>query len=107
MVNGASAALVLSDIPSAGPIGCVGMKEVNGKLVTNPPNEIMIHFRLDLVSVADEKEMNDDQSSTICISTNSILIKTQENLVRQYGKPKQALLVAHDNLYDSENLCKC
>ena len=41
MVNGASAALMISDIPWNGPIGCVRLGEINGEFVVNPTNEQM------------------------------------------------------------------
>jgi polyribonucleotide nucleotidyltransferase len=57
MVNGASAALMISDIPWAGPIGCVRVGEIDGAFVVNPSNEQMIDSTLDLIYVGNEKEM--------------------------------------------------
>ncbi|HCJ12039.1 MAG TPA: polyribonucleotide nucleotidyltransferase [Opitutae bacterium] len=57
MVNGASAALMCSDIPWAGPIGCVRIGEVNGEFVVNPTNEQLFESRLDLIYVGNEKDM--------------------------------------------------
>jgi len=57
MVNGASAALMISDIPWDGPIGCVRLGEIDGKFVVNPTNEQMYDSSLDLIYVGNEKEM--------------------------------------------------
>ena len=57
MVNGASAALMISDIPWAGPVGCVRIGEVNGELVLNPTNDQLFESTLDLIYVGNEKEM--------------------------------------------------
>ena len=57
MVNGASAALMISDIPWNGPIGCVRLGEINGEFVVNPTNEQMYDSSLDLFYVGSEKEM--------------------------------------------------
>ena len=57
MVNGASAALMISDIPWNGPIGCVRLGEIDGEFVVNPTNEQMYDSSLDLIYVGSEKEM--------------------------------------------------
>jgi polyribonucleotide nucleotidyltransferase len=48
-INGASTALVISDIPWAGPVGAVRMGFINGQLVVNPPMSDMADSDLDLV----------------------------------------------------------
>jgi polyribonucleotide nucleotidyltransferase len=48
-INGASTALVISDIPWAGPVGAVRMGFINGQLVVNPPMSGMADSDLDLV----------------------------------------------------------
>ena len=57
MVNGASAALMISDIPWDGPVGCVRLGEIDGEFVVNPTNEQMYDSTLDLIYVGSEKEM--------------------------------------------------
>ena len=57
MVNGASAAVYLSDIPWNGPIGCVRVGDINGEFVANPTNEQQFESRLDLVYVGNERDM--------------------------------------------------
>ena len=48
-INGASAALTISDIPFQGPVGAVRMGYINGQLVVNPPMSQMEDSDLDLV----------------------------------------------------------
>ena len=57
MVNGASAALMISDVPWDGPVGCVRLGEIDGEFVVNPTNEQMYDSTLDLIYVGSEKEM--------------------------------------------------
>jgi polyribonucleotide nucleotidyltransferase len=52
MVNGASAALLISDVPWDGPIGCVRLGEIDGEFVVNPTNEQMYDSSLDLTTLA-------------------------------------------------------
>jgi polyribonucleotide nucleotidyltransferase len=47
-INGASTALVISDIPWAGPVGAVKMGFIDGQLVVNPPTSRMEDSDLDL-----------------------------------------------------------
>jgi len=48
-INGASTALVISDIPFQGPVGAVRMGYLDGKVVVNPPMSRMSESQLDLV----------------------------------------------------------
>jgi len=48
-INGASTALVISDIPFAGPVGAVRMGYLEGHVVVNPPMSRMAESELDLV----------------------------------------------------------
>lgn len=57
MVNGASAALMCSNIPFNGPVACVRIGDVNGQFVVNPTNEQLFDSRLDLIYVGNEKDM--------------------------------------------------
>lgn len=56
MVNGVSAALMCSDIPFNGPIGCVRIGQIEDKLIVNPTNEEIKQSTLDLIYVGSEKE---------------------------------------------------
>src|ERR1700755_760465 len=57
MVNGASAALAISDIPWNGPIGAVRVGLIDDKFVANPTIEQMYSSSLDLIYVGNEKDM--------------------------------------------------
>ena len=48
-INGASTAIVISDVPWAGPVGAVRMGLLDGKVVVNPPMSRMAESELDLV----------------------------------------------------------
>ncbi len=57
LVNGASAALMVSDIPWNGPVGCVRIGLVDGRFIVNPTHEQMYESDLDLIYVGNEKDM--------------------------------------------------
>ncbi|HLZ94197.1 MAG TPA: polyribonucleotide nucleotidyltransferase [Candidatus Dormibacteraeota bacterium] len=48
-INGASTAIVISDVPWAGPVGAVRMGLLDGQVVVNPPMSRMAESELDLV----------------------------------------------------------
>src|SRR6516165_10492150 len=54
---GASAALMVSDIPWAGPIGAVRVGRINGQFVANPTHSQMLESDLDLVYVGNENDL--------------------------------------------------
>src|SRR5213594_2561031 len=56
-VVGASAALMVSDIPWAGPLGAVRVGRINGQFVANPTHSQMIDSDLDLVYVGNENDL--------------------------------------------------
>ena len=56
-INGASAALSVSDIPFAGPIGAVRVGRVNGQFVANPTHTERQQSDLDLVYVGLENDV--------------------------------------------------
>ena len=56
-INGASAALCVSDIPFAGPIGAVRIGRVNGELIANPTHDQRVDSDLDLVYVGTENDV--------------------------------------------------
>ena len=57
MVNGASAALMVSDIPWGGPVGCVRVGQIDGEFVVNPTFDQRYDSDLDLIYVGSETEM--------------------------------------------------
>src|SRR5689334_2150192 len=56
-VVGASAALMVSDIPWEGPLGAVRIGRVNGQFVANPTHAQMIDIDLDIVYVGNETDL--------------------------------------------------
>ncbi|HEY4758542.1 MAG TPA: polyribonucleotide nucleotidyltransferase, partial [Chthoniobacterales bacterium] len=56
-INGASAALCVSDIPFKGPIGAVRIGRVNGEFVANPTHSQRLQSDLDLIYVGTEKDV--------------------------------------------------
>jgi polyribonucleotide nucleotidyltransferase len=56
-INGASAALMVSDIPFAGPIGAVRVARVNGEFVINPTHSQRASSDLDIVYVGNENDV--------------------------------------------------
>ena len=118
MVNGASAALMISDIPWNGPIGCVRLGEINGEFVVNPTNEQMYDSSLDLIYVGSEKEMMMIEGSADQIPETRFvealefahqaiqeIISTQRELAELCGREKKEfeLVKAPDEVLD---LCR-
>jgi polyribonucleotide nucleotidyltransferase len=102
MVNGASAAVYLSDIPWNGPIGCVRVGEINGAFVLNPTNEEQFESRLDLLYVGNERDMMMIEGSADQMPEARFLealefahaavqkiIEAQKKLREMCGKPKR------------------
>src|ERR1700740_3315135 len=56
-INGASAALSVSDIPFAGPIGAVRVARINGEFVVNPTHTQRLKSELDLVYVGNKTDV--------------------------------------------------
>src|ERR1700723_2556925 len=100
-INGASAALCVSDIPFAGPIGAVRVGRVNGELVVNPTHSQRQLSNLDLVYVgtwddvvmiegAADQMPEDDFIKAIEFAQPYVreIIEMQRELVSVAGKPK-------------------
>ncbi|MGE9291037.1 MAG: polyribonucleotide nucleotidyltransferase, partial [Puniceicoccales bacterium] len=93
MVNAASAALIVSDIPWNGPVGCVRVGEIDGEFVVNPTQEQMFDSTLDLIYVGNEKEMMMIEGSADFISKE----RFQEALA--YGQQQiQPIIAAQKEL---------
>lgn len=101
-MNGASAALAISDIPFAGPIGAVRVGLVDDQFVVNPTNEQREVSDLDLVYVGNKTEVIMIEGAAEEISEErfiealnfaqqqvQLLIAAQEELVQLAGKPKR------------------
>lgn len=104
-IIGASAALAISDIPFAGPVGAAQMGYFDGKLVANPVMNDMEQSRLDLM-VAGTKdavlmveagayELTEAELLQAVIDGHTVckqLCELQEELVRLCGKPKREFI---------------
>jgi len=101
---GASTALMLSDIPWAGPIGAARVGRVGGQFVANPTHTQTLESDLDLVYVGNEtdmvmyegsaKEISDaDFNAALKFGQEAIqpAIAAQKELVARVGKPKRKI----------------
>src|SRR6201982_2517369 len=101
-MNGASAALSVSDIPFAGPIGAVRVGRVNGQFVANPTHDERAQSDLDLVYVGTEndvimiegsaKEMPEAEFTKALEFAHGYareMIQAQKDLASRVGKPKR------------------
>jgi polyribonucleotide nucleotidyltransferase len=102
MVNAASAATLISDIPWNGPVGCVRVGQIDGEFVTNPTHDEMLDSDLDLIYVGSETEMLMIEGSAEFISDERFyqaleygqqaiqpLIAAQKELAKLAGKAKK------------------
>jgi polyribonucleotide nucleotidyltransferase len=114
-INGASAALSVSDIPFAGPIGAVRVGRVNGEFVANPTHDERTQSDLDLVYVGTEndmimiegsaKEMPEAEFTKALEFAHTHareMIQAQKELASRVGKPKRdaQLLPVNQELVD-------
>jgi polyribonucleotide nucleotidyltransferase len=103
-INGASAALCVSDIPFAGPIGAVRVARVNGEFVANPTHEQRSSSDLDLVYVGTENDVimiegaaNEVPEADFVKALEFAhghareMIRIQKELAAQVGKPKREM----------------
>ncbi|HUF62280.1 MAG TPA: polyribonucleotide nucleotidyltransferase [Verrucomicrobiales bacterium] len=114
-MNGASAALCLSDIPFGGPIGAVRVGRVDGDFVVNPTHTQRAESDLDLVYVGNRTDVimiegagdevpEADFVRALHFAQSHVvkLVDAQEELVRLAGKPKREvdLLLVKDEWLD-------
>jgi polyribonucleotide nucleotidyltransferase len=103
-INGASAALCVSDIPFAGPIGAVRIGRVNGQFVANPTHTEREQSDLDLVYVGTEDDVimiegaaneipEDDFVKALEFAHGHAreMIRAQKELASQVAKPKREM----------------
>src|SRR5664280_1446006 len=103
-IIGASAALMVSDIPWAGPLGAVRVGRVGVKLIANPTHTEMLESDLDLVYVGNAndivmyegsaKEISEaDFNAALKFGQEAIqpIIALQKELVARVGKPKRQI----------------
>lgn len=114
-INGASAALAVSDIPYAGPVGAVRVGRVNGAFVVNPTHVEREQSDLDLVYVGDGENVimiegaADELPEADFIAALDfakehvqVLVDAQKQLASQIGKPKREidLVAAREDLLE-------
>jgi polyribonucleotide nucleotidyltransferase len=114
-INGASAALCVSDIPFAGPIGAVRVGRVDGQLVVNPTHTQRQLSDLDLVYVGNETDVVMIEGSADELDEEEFIkalefaqgfvrdiIAMQKELTATAGKAKRnaALLTVRDDLLE-------
>jgi polyribonucleotide nucleotidyltransferase len=114
-INGASAALCVSDIPFNGPIGAVRIGRVDGKFVVNPTHKEMEFSDLDLVYAGSEFEPIMIEGSGIEIPEAdfkaamafaqeqvALLVQAQKELAAKAGKAKRnaKLMIVKDDLLE-------
>src|SRR4051812_21035320 len=103
-MNGASAALAVSDIPFAGPIGAVRVGRVDGEFVANPTHEQRDVSDLDLVYVGTENDVIMIEGAAHEVPEEDFvkalefahghakeMIRIQRELAAQVGKPKREM----------------
>jgi len=101
-INGASAALCISDIPFAGPIGAVRVGRVKGNFVANPTHTERSESDLDLVYVGTENDVIMIEGSAKEVPEADFLkalefaheharemIRVQKELAAMVNKPKR------------------
>jgi polyribonucleotide nucleotidyltransferase len=97
---GASAALAISGLPFAGPIGAARVGYINGKYVLNPTRTQLLESDLDLVVAGTESAVLMVESEADCLSEEVMLgsvvfgheqmqaaIKVIKELAKEAGKP--------------------
>jgi polyribonucleotide nucleotidyltransferase len=103
-IIGASASLMVSDIPWAGPLGAVRVGRVNGKFIANPTHVEQAESDLDLVYVGNEKDVvmfegaakeitEADFKAALAYAQTAIqpLITAQKELAAKAGKKKREI----------------
>jgi len=103
-MNGASAALTVSDIPFKGPIGAVRIGRVNGEFVANPTHTDRLQSDLDLIYVGTENDVIMIEGAANELPEAEFLkalefahgharemIHAQKELAAKVGKPKREM----------------
>ena len=119
-ILGASASLMVSDIPFAGPLGAVRVGRVGGEFIANPTHSQMAQSDLDLVYVGNEKDVvmieggadeitEADLNDALRFAHEACqpLIAAQKELAAKIGKKKRditLILVPDEVLKDAKKL---
>lgn len=114
-MNGASAALCVSDIPFAGPVGAVRIGRINGEFIVNPTQSQRLDSDLDLVYVGNKTEVvmiegaaNEIPEAEFVKALHfaqaevAKIVVAQEELTRLAGKAKREvpLMLVKDELLE-------
>ena len=114
-INGASAALMVSDIPFAGPVGAVRVGRVNGEFIINPTHPQRLQSDLDMVYVGNENDVimiegaanelpEADFIKALEIAQPAVkqIVLAQRELAAKVGKEKRSLplLIVRDELLE-------
>jgi polyribonucleotide nucleotidyltransferase len=119
-IIGASAALTVSDIPWAGPLGAARVGRIGGKFVANPTHAEMAESDLDLVYVGNDKDIvmyegaakeisEADFNAALKFAQEVIqpVIAAQKELAAKAGKKKREItvnVVPDEILAEAKNL---
>jgi polyribonucleotide nucleotidyltransferase len=119
-IIGASAALTVSDIPWAGPLGAARVGRIGGKFVANPTHAEMTESDLDLVYVGNDKDIvmyegaakeisEADFNAALKFAQEAIqpVIAAQKELAAKAGKKKREItvnVVPDEILAEAKNL---
>lgn len=114
-MNGASAALCVSDIPFAGPVGAVRVGRLNGEFIVNPTQSQRLDSDLDLVYVGNKTDVimiegaanelpEADFVKALYFAQTEVtkIVAAQEELAKLAGKAKREvpLMLAKDELLE-------
>lgn len=114
-MNGASAALCVSDIPFAGPVGAVRVGRINGQFIVNPTQSQRLDSDLDLVYVGSKNDVimiegaaeelpEADFVKALHFAQEQVqqLVAAQEELIKAAGKAKREvpLMLVKDDLLE-------
>ena len=114
-INGASAALCVSDIPFAGPIGAVRIGRIGGQFIVNPTHSQREKSDLDLVYVGSKTDVimiegaanelpEDEFIKALAYAQEQVqvLVAAQEKLAAAAAKPKRQvnLMLVKDELLE-------
>jgi polyribonucleotide nucleotidyltransferase len=103
-IVGASASLMVSDIPWAGPLGAVRVGRIKGQFIANPTHAELADSDLDLVYVGNQNDLvmyegsaneitDADFNAALEFAHKSIqpMIEAQIQLAKSVGKPKRQI----------------
>jgi polyribonucleotide nucleotidyltransferase len=110
-IVGASTALMLSDIPWAGPIGAVRIGDIDGELVVNPTSHQLIDSKLDMVVAGtadavmmvegEAREISEERMlAAVQLAHDQIrrIVQLQVELREVAGKPKREFVAPEENV---------